>query len=102
MIPASKAGSQAEVGVEIAGEAPSLVSLTYLSERSPERWTSVDAVERGGIWIASLEPRADFFVQAVDAAGNVAFDDNDGRYHAACPSPCSPVEPLYMPALLRR
>jgi parallel beta-helix repeat protein len=48
------------------------------------KWRSGDLEEKGeGLWSCSIsaEEEIEFFVQAVDVYGNVAVDDNKGRYY---------------------
>ena len=47
-------------------------------------WKSADLGEKGaGLWTCSIsaEEEIEFFVQVVDVYGNVAVDDNEGRYY---------------------
>ena len=59
------------------------VVIAYTDNRGS--WESVDLVqgEASGLWQGAIPAShdLDFFVQAVDAAGNVAVDHNNGQYY---------------------
>jgi hypothetical protein len=49
-------------------------------------WQAIDLVREGATWVggaAVADERIEYFVQAVDAAGNVAVSTNKGRYFLA-------------------
>jgi hypothetical protein len=61
-------------------------------------WETVDLVRNptnSSYWNSVLpsHPELEYFVQAVDGGGNVATDDNKGRYFA--------VRRIYLPLLLK-
>ena len=62
-------------------------------------WLSVELTSNGnGTWSGTI-PGGDntsFFIQAVDTAGNVAADDNNGRYFKVGTS-----ESIYLPLVIR-
>ena len=59
-----------------------VVTYTDINEERGE-WKSKDCKpEEGGLWTCNIhaEKEIEFFVQAVDNAGNVAINDSNGRY----------------------
>ena len=69
--------------------------VVVLTDGKGEWWTSdlgsID--EAGKEWSANIpvSSTVEYFIQAVDTSGNVAYDDNDGRYYTAVPA----IEPPY-------
>jgi hypothetical protein len=63
-------------------------------------WSTVDLANTGGdVWqgMLPLSGALEYFVQAVDSAGNVAVDDNNGSYYQEGVD----VYPVYLPVILR-
>lgn len=64
-------------------------------------WLSVELTLNGNnTWSGTIPAgnNTSFFIQAVDTAGNVAVDDNNGRYFTAG---TSPTESIYLPLVIR-
>jgi PKD repeat protein len=62
-------------------------------------WDSVDLTQSGSLWTAGFSADGDteFFVQVVDKAGNVAVQDNDGKYFKLGES----LFTIYLPLVMR-
>jgi hypothetical protein len=68
-------------------------------------WHSVELIESAeGTWHGTIPAAGgvSFFVEVVDAAGNVAVDTNAGRYYSGtCVQPCRSEYVTYLPMVLR-
>lgn len=104
--PATGTGSVKVVASDASGVQRVVVAFTS----GDGRWSSADLALNQpplawtGVISGSLTTQ--FFVQVVDAAGNVAVNDNKGRYYSlASPAPLAQGQPvgrrLYLPAVLR-
>jgi hypothetical protein len=77
-------GASATIGVKVADDTGICRVLVTYTDGQGE-WKSLDLTASGGdTWHGTLLQAGDmeYFVQAVDEAGNVAVDDKDGTYYA--------------------
>jgi hypothetical protein len=63
--------------------------------------TSTGQVEQWGTSLTSLTEETNYFIQVVDAAGNVTVSDNKGQYFAPEPPAAPPGGGVYLPIILR-
>ena len=104
------AAGQGTVKVAAADEASGVQRVVVAYTDGGGRWESADLAFDGAAqkWSGIITGTAAtyFFVQVVDAAGNVAVNDNKGRYYALiAPAPLAPGRSLgasiYLPAVAR-
>ena len=77
------------------------VLVAYTSGKGT--WHSIElSRSQDGIWHGVLPGGGDisYFVQAVDAAGNVTVDDNYGSYYSACVL-CRDTYSTFMPLIAK-
>ncbi|HTX01606.1 MAG TPA: pentapeptide repeat-containing protein, partial [Acidimicrobiales bacterium] len=88
-------GSSADFDVTVtAGEAAvpvDAVEVLYTDAENPGTWTALSLQGSGGTWTGSGSAPASgelsYFVEAVDAAGNVAVSNNNGSFFGATSTP---------------
>jgi YVTN family beta-propeller protein len=71
----------ATIGVT-ASDAAGIAEIVVAYTDGQSLWNSVNLTASGATWSGNFAANADteFFVQAVDSNGNVAVNDNDGKY----------------------
>jgi hypothetical protein len=64
------------------------------------RWESIDLSEENGLWSGSFPATSstEFFIQAVDASGNVTVAANEGRYYRPHEDPST----VYLPLVIHK
>jgi len=74
-------GSTATVEIE-ANDASDIQTAVVAYTDGKGSWRSIDMTESGDKWLSRFAANAstEFFVQAVDSSGNVAVNDEDGKY----------------------
>jgi hypothetical protein len=76
------AGENAFISVKAEDDAGNIHTVVIAYTNGDGVWSSTSLLKDGSGWSGSFPAKAEttFFVQAVDEAGNVAFDDNSGLY----------------------